>query len=272
MQSETHFVVRYVLKAICLNVSIGRRPILKDVSVDFRAGRFTALIGANGSGKSTLLRSLMGLAPVQSGQVLVEETPLSGMRPRQIARRMAYLPQTNVCPDHLTVGELVELAGFARTGLFGTVGDATRAQFREALRTVGLDGAEATQVSRLSGGQRQRAFIAMVLAQDTPLLMMDEPVNHLDLKYQYAVLDLVRGLVTEQGKTLIMVLHDLNLALSYADDVVVLEDGRVLTQGPAREVLDSATVARAFGVEAEMSRLGERLVCLPKGARMVGRT
>ncbi|WP_226628302.1 ABC transporter ATP-binding protein [Alloyangia pacifica] len=260
-----------MLKTLSLNFSIGQLPILRDVSVEFRTGRFTALVGANGSGKSTLLRCLMGIAPAQAGRVLLDETPLSGLKPRQVACRMAYLPQTNVCPDHLTVGELVELAGFARTGLFGSVSNAARAQFRSALHTVGLDGAEATQVAKLSGGQRQRAFIAMVLAQDTPLLMMDEPVNHLDLKYQYAVLDLVRRLVTEQGKTLIMVLHDLNLALSYADDVVVLKEGRVLTQGPVRNVLDASTVAQAFGVEAEMRQLGDRLVCLPKGTRMVRR-
>lgn len=257
-----------MLRTDSLHLSLGGRPILRAVTAEFRPGRFTALVGANGSGKSSLLRCLMGLATPLSGQVVLEDTPLSRLNRRQIARRMAYMPQSNTCPDHLTVGELVELAGFASTGLFGTLRSGQRETFRAALRTVGLEGAEAQQVSQLSGGQRQRAFIAMVLAQDTPLLMMDEPVNHLDLKYQYAVLDLLRELVTAQGKTLIIVLHDLNLALSYADDAVVLKAGQVLAQGPVRQVLGPETVAEGFGVTAEMHELGGRMVCLPRGAHM----
>lgn len=259
-----------MLTTSALNLSIGRTQVLTDVNTGFRSSRFTALVGANGSGKSSLLRCLMGILPPQTGEVLLDDTPVARLGRRQIARRMAYLPQVNRCPDHLTVGELIELAGYARTGLFGTIRSADRDRFREALRRVGLDGAEARRVSHLSGGMRQRAFIAMVLAQDAPMLLMDEPVNHLDLKYQYGVLDLVRSLVTDSGKTVIMVLHDLNLALAYADDAVLLGDGRVLAQGPVRDVLDAEAVARGFGIDAELHALGDRLVCLPKGAQMVG--
>lgn len=261
--------MRPLLRTETLSCRLGRSLILGDVSARFAAGRFTALVGANGSGKSTLLRCLMGIVAPETGQVLLDDRPVAGMRRRALARRMSYLPQANVCPDHMTVGELVELAGFGRTGLFGSVSGAERETFRHALQTVGLEGAERQRVSQLSGGQRQRAFIAMVLAQDTPLLLMDEPVNHLDLRYQYAVLDLVRSLVTDHGKTLIMVLHDLNLALAYADDVVLLKEGRVLAQGQAREVLDAPRVAEGFGIETRMREIEGRTVCLPRGARMV---
>nr|WP_240989374.1 ABC transporter ATP-binding protein [Salipiger mangrovisoli] len=253
-----------------LKFSIGRSAILHDISLRFRPGRFTALVGANGSGKSSLMRCLIGLAAPEAGRVLLDGRPLASQTRRQIARRLAYLPQSSICPDHLTVGELVELAGFARTGLFGTVRAADREGYREALRTVGLAGKAARQLSRLSGGERQRAFIALALAQDTPVLLMDEPVNHLDLKYQYAVLDLLRDLVTGQGKTLVVVLHDLNLALAYADDAVLLKQGRVLAQGPARQVLDARAVAEGFGIAADLRDLGGRRLCLPKGAQMIG--
>lgn len=263
--------MKHVLKTQALSMAYGDRPVLSDVTLRFGAGRFTALLGANGSGKSTLLRALMGIAPVQSGAVVLNARPLTSLGRREIAREMAFLPQVNHCPDHLTVGELVELAGFARTGLFGGVRAQDRAGFAAALRTVGLEGAETRRVSALSGGQRQRAFIAMVLAQDTPILLMDEPVNHLDLRYQYAVLDLVRELVTREGKTLIMVLHDLNLALAYADDAVVLKAGQVLAQGPVDDVLSAACVSDAFEVDAQVQQVGDRLICLPRGTQMVDR-
>ena len=131
----------------------------------------------------------------------------------------------------MTLGELIELAGYARYGLAGGPTERDRALFAEALKTVGLEDKAKAQVNTLSGGQRQRAFIAMVLAQDTDVILMDEPVNHLDMKYQYAVLSLVRELTDRHGKTVIVVLHDLNLASTFADDVIMLKAGRVLASG-----------------------------------------
>lgn len=258
-----------MLQTTALNLSFGSRPVLRDVTVEFQPGRFTALVGANGSGKSTLLRAMMGIIRPQSGSVLLHGRSMDRMPRRQIAREIAYLPQVNPCPDHITVGELVELAGFARIGMFASPGKTDRAAFRAALQTVGLDGLEAQQVSRLSGGQRQRAFIAMVLAQDAPLILMDEPVNHLDLKYQYAVLDLVRTLVVAHQKTLIMVLHDLNLALAYADETVILKNGAVLAKGRTAEVLEAGRVREGFDIAAEVTQVGNRRICLAKGTEMV---
>lgn len=249
-----------------VSASYGDQLVLSAVSATFTKGQVTALVGPNGCGKSTLLKAVMGFVPLRDGAVELEGQKTTTMPRRALARRVAYLPQETYCPDYMTLGELIELAGYARYSLFGgpTAGD--RALFAESLAFVGLADLAHHQVNLLSGGQRQRAWIAMVLAQDADIILLDEPVNHLDIKYQYAVLSLIRSLTVEHGKTVIIVLHDLNLTAAFADSVVMLKAGRVQANGTVQEAINPRSLAEVFGIEAEVFRHDNRLVCLPRCA------
>ncbi|SMX51067.1 ABC transporter ATP-binding protein [Actibacterium lipolyticum] len=249
-----------------VTVSYGATPVLDGVSARFKAGRFTAIAGPNGCGKSTLLSAVMGLIPVDGGIVNLDGTPIHTLPRRTLARRAAYLPQENHCPDYMTVGEVIELAGHARYGLMGGPSDDDRSLFQDALKAVGLEDMAHRRMSVLSGGQRQRAWIAMLLAQDAPCILMDEPVNHIDMTHQYAVLSLMSDLARQQGRTVICVLHDLNLAATFADDIVLMRDGRVSASGPVDETITPDNVARVFGMQADIFTRNGRLVCLPDSA------
>ncbi|MDF3855669.1 ABC transporter ATP-binding protein [Paracoccus pantotrophus] len=246
-----------------LTVGYGRKPVIRGLDASFAPGRFTALVGPNGCGKSTLLKAVMGFLRPQAGRVTLDGVPMARIPRRALARRIAWLPQENHCPDYLTLGELVEMGGHARQGLFAGPDDRDRLLFREALRTVGLQDQAHLPVNALSGGQRQRAFIAMVLAQDTPVVLMDEPVNHLDVTYQYALLGLVRDLTRRHGRTVVSVLHDLNLALSFADEVVMMSGGEARASGPVAEVLNAANLREVFDLDAQVIRHEGRRICLP---------
>ncbi|MFC6487532.1 ABC transporter ATP-binding protein [Nitratireductor sp. GCM10026969] len=257
-----------MLEAREIKASYGSTPVLHGLSTRFAAGRVTALVGPNGCGKSTLLKAIMGFLPLAAGEIRLEGQPIRQIGRQSLARRIAYLPQECRCPDYMTLGELIELAGYARYSLVGGPSDHDRRLFREALEIVGLSDKAGAQVNALSGGQRQRAWIAMVLAQDTDVIMMDEPVNHLDMKYQYAVLGLVRELSVRHGKTVMVVLHDLNLTSAFADDVIMLRGGRVVAAGPVEQALTAANVERVFDLKADIFDRGGRLVCLPRMQRV----
>ncbi|MBY8974917.1 ABC transporter ATP-binding protein [Rhodobacteraceae bacterium NNCM2] len=247
-----------------VSTAYGKQEVLSEVSIRFRRGRLTAIVGPNGCGKSSLLKTIMGFLPLTSGEVLLEDEPVSKIGRKALARRIAYLPQDCFCPDYMTLGELIELAGYARYSLVGGPSERDRALYARVLETVGLGDRAGFPVNKLSGGQRQRAWIAMVLAQDTDVILLDEPVNHLDMKYQFAVLELVRELTETHGKTVITVLHDLNLTAAFADDVVMMRGGRALTAGPVAETVTSANIERVFDLKAQIFPRDGRLVCFPE--------
>jgi len=257
-----------LLEARQISAAYGRAEVLSDVSVQFRTGRLTAIVGPNGCGKSSLLKTIMGFLPVSAGQILLEGQPVSQIGRRKLARRIAYLPQECFCPDYMTLGELIELAGYSRYSLVGGPSEEDRRLYREVLETVGLADRAGFPVNKLSGGQRQRAWIAMVLAQDTDVILMDEPVNHLDMKYQFTILELVRELVEKKGKTVIAVLHDLNLTTAFADDVVLMRSGKCVTSGPVAETVTTANVEHVFGLRTQIFPHNGRLVCLPELASL----
>lgn len=252
----------------CKHISCGygrkSAPVVRDLSARFAPGRLTALIGPNGCGKSTLIKAIMGFLPLQSGEISLQRQALAGLPRRKLAQLLAYLPQENHCPDYLTLGELVELGGFARQGLLRGPSDADRARFAEALAHVGLADRADAPVNRLSGGQRQRAWIAMILAQDAETILLDEPVNHLDVKYQISIMTLIRSLIREQGKTVIAVLHDLNLAARFADDVLVMRGGEMLAAGAVRDVITPQIIEKAYDFKADIFEHSGRLICLPQ--------
>lgn len=246
-----------------IHASYGARPVLRDVSHEFRSGRVTALIGPNGCGKTTLLRVIMGFVSQASGTVRLLGRPVADYSRKDFARHIAYLPQTAHCPDHMRIGDLVELGGYARMSLLGGPSAADRAHFRDVLSVVGLADKAHLPVNALSGGERQRAWIALVLAQDADTILMDEPVNHLDVKYQYAVLELIRDLSVRMGKTVIVVLHDINLTATFADDLVMLKDGQLVTAGPLADTLTGGNIQRVFDIAADVFHRNGRLICQP---------
>lgn len=227
------------------------RPVVHDLDLRLPTGRVTAIVGANGSGKSTVLRALARLLRPQSGAVLLDGQDLHRLPTREVARQLGLLPQGPVTPDGITVADLVRRGRTPHTSVFRQWSPADQHAVDRALATTGMSQLAEAQVDSLSGGQRQRAWLAMTVAQDTPLLLLDEPTTFLDVAHQLDVLELVRDLHAA-GKTVAMVLHDINQAARYADHLVAMRDGRVVAAGPPDEVLTPALLADVFGVRCHI--------------------
>lgn len=227
----------------------GDREVLHRVSVDLPSGGTTAVIGPNGCGKSTLLRCVARLMPAE-GEVLLDGRDLRDMPRRTMARLVGVLPQTPLAPEGITVKDLVARGRHPHQTWLAQWSSDDDAVIREVLDLTGsLDLAD-RRLEELSGGQRQRVWISMVLAQQTPVLLLDEPTTYLDLSAAVGVLNLVKRLSTELGRTVVMVLHDLNLAARYADHLVVLHDGRVAAAGDPRDVLEPELLREVFELDA----------------------
>ncbi|GAA4975106.1 ABC transporter ATP-binding protein [Kineococcus glutinatus] len=239
------------LRARRVSAGYGGRRVLHEVDLDVPRGRITTIVGPNGCGKSTLLRVLARLLTPTSGHVELEGEALASVRPRQLARRLAVLPQSPVAPEGMTVGDLAERGRQPHRPWYRpwSAEDARIAQ--EAMAATGVADLRERPLEELSGGQRQRAWIAMALAQQTGVLLLDEPTTHLDLAHAVDVLDLVVGL-RSAGKTVVVVLHDLGLAARYSDHVVVMRAGRVHAQGAPADVLREEMLAEVFGLSARV--------------------
>lgn len=228
------------------------RPVLADLDLEVPTGRVTAIVGANGSGKSTLLRALARLHRLDAGTVLLSGRDISALPTREVARRLGLLPQSPLTPDGITVRDLVGRGRTPHTSLWRQWSRADEAAVTEALAATGLAELASRPVDSLSGGQRQRVWIAMVVAQGTPLLLLDEPTTFLDLAHQLDVLELLNGLNRSQARTVVMVLHDLAQACRFADHLVALRDGSIVASGPPAEVVDRAMVRDVFGVDCRI--------------------
>jgi iron complex transport system ATP-binding protein len=227
------------------------RTVVDALDLTIPTGKVTAIIGANGCGKSTLLRALARLLSPQAGAVLLHGQDLQRLPTREVARRLGLLPQGPVTPDGITVTDLVRRGRTPHTSVFRQWSAADQKAVDDALATTGLTDLADEQVDALSGGQRQRAWLAMVVAQDTPLLLLDEPTTYLDMAHQLDVLELVRSLHAG-GWTVVMVLHDLNQAARYSDHLVAMRAGRVVAAGAPADVLTPALVADVFCVRCRV--------------------
>lgn len=226
--------------------------IVKDVSLIAPEGRVTTLLGPNGCGKSTLLKAMSRLLTPREGRVLYGPTDVHALGSREAAQTVALLPQHPVCPPGLTVGELVARGRHPyRKSLWGAGSASDKEMIRQALEQTDTATLMDRDVAELSGGQRQRVWLAMVLAQDTPAVLLDEPTTFLDPAHAMEVLGLVRGLA-DQGKTVVMVLHDLTLAGMFSDQVAVMKDGELIAGGAPREALTERVLAEAYGLRAEV--------------------
>jgi iron complex transport system ATP-binding protein len=232
-----------------ISFSIGERLVIDAVTCRVQPGRITALVGPNGSGKSTLMRLLMRLEKPSSGRVLLSGRDASSIGNRDFARSVAFLPQDMPTPPAMSVRDLVSCGRHPHRPLWRmeTVND--RAAINEALSIADLSHLANRPMGALSGGERQRALIAMALAQETAILMMDEPTTYLDLRYQIQVLELVQRLHRERNMAVCWILHDLNEAAAYSDDVIVLSQGRCVAYGAPDVVLTPELVRDTFGVQ-----------------------
>lgn len=233
-----------------LTVSYGAATIIDGLALDVPRGGVTTIVGPNGCGKSTLLRAVAGLIPRERGEVVLDGRNTAEMKRREIARTLAVLPQTPVAPDGLTVRDLVGRGRHPhQTWLRQTSGN-DRAMVDEMMELTQVAEFAERPLERLSGGQRQRAWIAMVLAQDTPLVLLDEPTTYLDLSHSVELLALIRRLADDMGRTVVMVLHDLNLAARFSDQLVVMKGGEVQAAGTPAEVVSEQLLADVFSLPA----------------------
>ncbi len=242
-----------------LVVGYGGEPLIQDESVVAQPGSVTALVGPNGSGKSTLIRVLADQLAPEDGAVLVDGEDARGLDKKEFARRVGILSQGHRPPGGMTVEELVVHGRYPHRGFFESLTEEDREAVERSLTLAGVERLRGRELGSLSGGQRQLARIAMVLAQDTDVLLLDEPTTFLDLRHQLEVMSVVEALRDEGETTVVVVLHDINQAVRYSDRVVVLKDGAVRARGPPEEVVTEETLADVFGIEATVEKNGSCL-------------
>ena len=234
------------LGAEALDYGYPNHPVGTDLNLVVPAGSFTVIVGPNACGKSTLLRVLSRLLKPSAGQVVLEGRAISSYPSREVARRLGLLPQSSIAPDGITVTDLVGRGRFPYQSAMRQWSREDERAVTEALRDTGIADLADRLVDELSGGQRQRVWVAMVLAQQTPLMLLDEPTTFLDVAHQLEVLELLAKLNRDHGRTIVAVLHDLNHAARYASRVIAMRDGAIVTAGSPAEVFTEEQVERIF--------------------------
>ncbi|WP_229402530.1 ABC transporter ATP-binding protein [Micromonospora okii] len=242
-----------VLRADDLSLAYGRTTVVDSIGLDLPAGQLTAVVGPNGCGKSTLLAGLSRLHKPARGAVLLDGQVLARLPVREAARRIGLLPQSADAPDGMTVADLVRFGRQPHQGLLRQWSEQDQRAVDGALAAADVATLADRRLETLSGGQRQRAWIAMAVAQDTPVLLLDEPTAALDLGHQLEVFELLRGLAAA-GRTVVVVVHDLTSACRYADHLVAMLAGQVVAEGAPREVVTTDLVRRLYGVESSVLR------------------
>ncbi|MCL6332995.1 Fe(3+) dicitrate ABC transporter ATP-binding protein FecE [Pectobacterium carotovorum subsp. carotovorum] len=234
-----------------LTAGYGDKRILDGLSLSLPAGKITALLGPNGCGKSTLLKCFAKLLTPESGTIQLNGKSLSMFSARQLSRHLALLPQQHLTPEGITVRDMVAYGRSPWLSLWGRLSPDDRQRVQLAMEKTHIVNLADKRLTDLSGGQRQRAFLAMLLAQDTPVVLLDEPTTYLDINHQVELMKLLREL-NQAGKTVVTVLHDLNQASRYCDHLVMLADGRVIAQGSPHEVMKPELLQRVFSIDAEI--------------------
>ncbi|MFI2230879.1 ABC transporter ATP-binding protein [Nocardia testacea] len=234
------------LRADRLRLGYRSRVISDELTVDIPDGTFTVIIGPNACGKSTLLRALSRLLAPESGAVLLDGKQIGSYPAKEVARRIGLLPQTSTAPEGIRVADLVARGRYPHQSLIRQWSRRDEEAVAAAMAATGVAELSGRLVDELSGGQRQRVWIAMVLAQETPIVLLDEPTTFLDIAHQIQLLDLCRRLNRETGRTVVAVLHDLNHAFRYADHLIAMRDGAVVAAGAPREIVTAELVQRVF--------------------------
>lgn len=235
-----------------LRIGYDDTTVIADLSVDVLDGRITAIVGPNACGKSTLLRGLARLLKPSAGQVILDGHDIGSLHTKEVARRLGLLPQTSIAPEGISVADLVSRGRFPHQKVLRQWSRDDADAVTEAIRCVGVEELAGRPVDELSGGQRQRVWVAVVLAQQTPLVLLDEPTTYLDIAHQVELLDLFAMLNREQDRTVVVVLHDLNHACRYADQIIVMKAGSIVAQGNPNEVITEQLVEAVYGLKCQI--------------------
>jgi ferric enterobactin transport system ATP-binding protein len=250
------------LQARDITIGYDKRIISESLSVEIPDGAFTVIVGPNACGKSTLLRALSRLLTPKSGSVLLDGKAITSYPAKEVARRLGLLPQSSIAPDGIRVADLVARGRYPHQKLIRQWSKADETAVVAAMESTGVTELSGRLVDELSGGQRQRVWVAMVLAQETPLMLLDEPTTFLDIAYQIDLLELCADLNRTQGRTLVAVLHDLNHACRYADHIIAMKDGQIVAQGPPADIITADLVEDVFGMPCRIIEDPESLTPL----------
>lgn len=238
----------------------GSKAVVENVSVNIHRGKITSFIGPNGAGKSTLLSMVSRLLDADTGEVLLDQQNTKKMKSNEFAKRVSILKQSNFMNARLTIRELVSFGRYPHSK--GRLNDEDIEYIDQALEYMGLVDIQDSYLEELSGGQRQRAFIAMTIAQDTEYILLDEPLNNLDMKHSVQIMKILRRLVDELGKTVIIVLHDINFASVYSDRIVALKEGRIVKDGPTDEIINSESLREIYDMDIPIKQLSNCRICV----------
>ena len=240
------------LHAENVTLAYDERVVSKGLDVAIPDRSFTAIVGPNACGKSTLLRALARMIKPRDGTIILDGQAIGTIGSKEVARRLGLLPQSSIAPDAITVADLVARGRYPHQGILRQWSREDEQAVALAMRRTAVDDLAGRAVDELSGGQRQRVWLAMVLAQQTPLLLLDEPTTFLDIAHQLEVLDLCADLHEHHGHTVVTVLHDLNHACRYANHLIAMREGRIVAEGDPAEIVDAALVERVFGLRSRV--------------------
>ncbi|MCL4168426.1 UNVERIFIED_CONTAM: hypothetical protein GTU68_020083 [Idotea baltica] len=248
-----------------LSVAYGSHNVLKGLDFEAKPGEMTILIGPNGCGKSTFLKTLARVIAPSSGQVMLNDENVHLSPTAAIARKLAFLPQGPIAPEGLSVHELVSQGRFPHQSFLRQWSKEDEIAVSRALKMTRLDDCASLLVSHLSGGQRQRCWIAMILAQSTPIILLDEPATFLDLKIQVELMTLLKGIAHQDKKTILIVMHDLNIAAAFADHMAMMRAGEIVAKGSVNDVFTSEQLHTVFDLDARIliDPTSKRPICVP---------
>ncbi|MBO0430983.1 ATP-binding cassette domain-containing protein [Enterococcus sp. DIV0660C] len=243
-----------------VNKAYQGKAVVDNINLTIQEKQLTAFIGPNGAGKSTLLSLVSRLVPKDTGEIYLDHNEVRTWKSNDLAKKLAILRQSNELNLQITVRELVEFGRFPYTK--GRLTQEDHQLVEEALKHLGLTKLADQFVHTLSGGQLQRAYIAMVLAQDTDYILLDEPLNNLDMNFAVQIMQILKKLVTELGKTVVIVLHDINFAASYADEIVAMKEGKLFTQGKTNEIIQKVVLDELYEMDIRICEIEGRRFCL----------
>lgn len=238
----------------------GTKKVVDHVSLTIPKGKITSFIGPNGAGKSTLLSIMSRLISKDIGEISIEGQEIGQWKSSDLAKKLSILKQSNHINIRLTVKELVSFGRFPYSQ--GNLTKEDWAFVDEAIHYMELEDMQDQYLDQLSGGQKQRAYVAMVIAQNTEYILLDEPLNNLDMKYSVQIMKILRRLADELGKTVIIVIHDINFASSYSDYIVALKDGKVVKAGPTDEMINTAVLKDVYGMTIQIEKINQKKVCV----------
>lgn len=256
-----------IIEANGLTLSYGKKPIFQNLNIDIPKGKITVFIGSNGCGKSTLLRSLARLLKPQQGAIVLDGQQISKLSSKEIARKLAILPQGPIAPEGLTVQQLVKQGRYPYQSFLQQWSAEDERMVKKALQVTRMEELADRSVDSLSGGQRQRAWIAMTLAQNTATILLDEPTTYLDMTHQIEILDLLFDLNQDEQRTIVMVLHDINLACRYAHHIVAVKNGQIYSQGTPESIVNEKLIEDVFDMKCQIAQdpLFGTPLCIPYG-------